>query len=559
MKRGLSILVALLVAITVSAADKLPKKAVKASASVASLLTYSDGVLKKSGTAVFVGGGGDALVPYSLISGADSAVIVDANGKPRSVIGIVGLNNVYDCVRVRVAADKKISHLPVARDSVPVGSMLYMLPYGSKNGGNATAVKVAGVDSLYSNAYYTLDIKMQESYEALPLVNANGELVAIMQPAAKGDTCSYAIASTVFDNLQATSVTYGRGFYSGMRIRTILPNDKDAALSCMYMQSMIGDSASYSNVVDEFIKAHPNSYEGYMSAAELMAVYRGDINKAEPLWEKALSLAPNKAEIYFNKAKALYRVVLGGDTVSHQMLNLEYLLSVLDKAIEADNQPMYVNYKADCLYRAGQFSEAYDCYMSLVGSETEQGTVYVNASQCQREMKDYNAAIALMDSAVIHVMDKGIEEALPLVFNRGLLKDSVGRYREAIFDYNFYEQNVSYRLGANFYYIRSKAEVNCKMYQQAFNDIEMAISLAPDYTLFYFEKGLLCYRLNMLDEAISALERAKNLAGDVSDIYYLLGCSHSKAGNKAQAEENLQKALSMGHPDAANKLNELKK
>ena len=119
MKRGLSILVALLVAITVSAADKLPKKAVKASASVASLLTFSDGVLKKSGTAVFVGGGGDALVPYSLISGADSAVIVDANGKPRPVIGIVGLNNVYDCVRVRVAADKKISHLPVARDSVP--------------------------------------------------------------------------------------------------------------------------------------------------------------------------------------------------------------------------------------------------------------------------------------------------------------------------------------------------------------------------------------------------------------------------------------------------------
>ncbi len=559
MRRSIVIILALLLTATFCAAQKLPKKVEKARLSVTSILAYSNGELKGDGTAFFVGGNGDVVLSYMLARKSDSIAVIDTKGKVRPVLGIVGLNNLYDCVRVRVAADKKIPYLSVSHSAVPVGDELYMLSYGKKNSGEVKRVSVAAVDSFYSHAYYTLDIKMQEGYASLPLVNANGELVAIMQPMTAGDTCSYAIGSTVYEKLVTTSVTYGRGHYNDMGIRTLLPDEKDAALSCMYMQAVLGDSASYGNVVDEFINAFPESYEGYMSKAEFLAVHCRDIEAADAQWEKSLSLAEKPAEVYFNKAKTFSSIIYDGDTVSHNALSVDNVIAMLDKAIAADSLPVYVYYKAGRLYDAGRYDEAYGCYMSLVGADIEQDGVYANASQCQRILKNYDAAIELMDSAVNRAMERNKDDALPLVFERGLMKDSVGRHREAVMDYNYYEENSAVRLGGTFYYIRSQAEVKCKMYQQALNDLERAISIAPGYALFYFEKGLLCYRLNLLDEAVTAFEAAKEIDPESSDIYYLLGCSYSKSGNRSLAEENLNKAISLGHPDAANKLKELKK
>lgn len=558
MRKGFVIVVALLFSATIGVAQKLPKKVDKARQSVTSILTYNDGELKGDGTAFFVGGNGDVVLSYMLARKSDSIAVIDTKGKVRPVLGIVGLNNLYDCVRMRVAADKKIPYLPVSHSAVPVGGELYMLSYGKKNSGEVKRVSVAAVDSFYSHAYYTLDIKMQEAYASLPLVNSNGELVAIMQPMTVGDTCGYAISSSVYDKLVTTSVTYGRGRYNDMGIRTLLPDDKDAALSCMYMQAVLGDSASYGKVVDEFINAFPESYEGYMSKAEFLAVHCRDIEAADAQWENSLSLAEKPAEVYFNKAKTLSSIIYDGDTVSHNALSVDNVIAMLDKAIAADSLPVYVYYKAGRLYDAGRYDEAYGCYMSLVGADIEQDGVYANASQCQRVLKNYDAAIELMDSAVNRAMETNKDDALPLVFARGLMKDSVGRHREAVMDYNYYEENSAVRLGGTFYYIRSQAEVKCKMYQQALNDLERAISIAPGYALFYFEKGLLCYRLNLLDEGALALEDAKALVPDAPDVYYILGCIYSKAGNSRLAVENLQKAQSLGHPDAEAKLNELK-
>lgn len=558
MRKGFVIVVALLFSATIGVAQKLPKKVDKARQSVTSILTYNDGELKGDGTAFFVGGNGDVVLSYMLARKSDSIAVIDTKGKVHLVSGIVGLNNLYDCVRVRVGADKKIPYLPVSHNAVPAGAELYMLSYGKKNSGEVKRVSVAAVDSFYSHAYYTLDIKMQEAYASLPLVNADGELVAIMQPMTVGDTCGYAISSSVYDKLVTTSVTYGRGRYNDMGIRTLLPDDKDAALSCMYMQAVLGDSASYGKVVDEFINAFPESYEGYMSKAEFLAVHCRDIEAADAQWENSLSLAEKPAEVYFNKAKTLSSIIYDGDTVSHNALSVDNVIAMLDKAIAADSLPVYVYYKAGRLYDAGRYDEAYGCYMSLVGADIEQDGVYANASQCQRVLKNYDAAIELMDSAVNRAMETNKDDALPLVFARGLMKDSVGRHREAVMDYNYYEENSAVRLGGTFYYIRSQAEVKCKMYQQALNDLERAISIAPGYALFYFEKGLLCYRLNLLDEGALALEDAKALVPDAPDVYYILGCIYSKAGNSRLAVENLQKAQSLGHPDAEAKLNELK-
>ena len=559
MKRNIVLFVALFAVIVSAAADKLPKKVEKARLSVTSILAYKDGQLKDDGTAFFVGGNGDVLLSYMLLDEADSAIVIDTKGKVRPVLGIVGLNNIYDCVRVRVAPDKKIPHLVVSHNEVPVGNELYMLAYGKKSSGEVRKVKVSAVDSLYSNAYYTLDIKMQKSYESLPLVNANGELVAIMQPMTSGDTCSYAISSSIYDRLVTTSVTYGRGYYPGMGIRTLLPEDKETALSCMYMQAVVGDSASCGRVVDEFIRAFPESSEGYMSKAEFLALYCRDMEIADAQWDKSLSLAENPAEVYFNKAKTIYTIVQGGDTVSHSMLGIASVLSALDNAIAADNQPLYMNYKADVLLENGRYADAYECYMSLTDASMHKTDIFVRAAQCQGALKNYDAAVELMDSALNTLDEAALRSSSPYILTRALLKSSAGRYREAVFDYNMYENIMDGGLNANFYYLRSQAEVNGKMYQQALNDLEMAISIEPGNATFHLEKGILCYRVGLLEDAAAALESAKGLAADVADIYYLLGCTYLKTGNSRLAEENLQKAVSLQHPDAAKKLKELGK
>ena len=558
MRKGFVLVVALLFSATICVAQKLPKKVDKARQSVTSILTYNDGELKGDGTAFFVGGNGDVVLSYMLARKSDSIAVIDTKGKVRPVSGIVGLNNLYDCVRVRVGADKKIPYLPVSHNAVPAGAELYMLSYGKKNSGEVKRVSVAAVDSFYSHAYYTLDIKMQEAYASLPLVNADGELVAIMQPMTVGDTCGYAISSSVYDKLVTTSVTYGRGRYNDMGIRTLLPDDEETALSCMYMQSVVGDSISFRTTVDDFIAAFPGRHEGYMSRAEYMAVYCRDMDAAEAAWKESLSRSKNAAEVYFNKAKVLYSIVQSGDTVSHPILSIDNAFEVLDKAIEIDPQPLYVNYKADALLENGKFEDASDCYLSLVGTTLHGPDIYARASQCQGALKNYDAAIELMDSAINCIDEEELKDASPYILTRALLKYSAERYREAVFDYNRYEEIMGEVRNANFNYLRSQSEVKGRMYQQALNDLERAISIEPGNPSFYLEKGLLCYKVNMLDEGALALEDAKALVPDAPDVYYILGCIYSKAGNNKVAVENLQKAQSLGHPDAEAKLNELK-
>jgi tetratricopeptide (TPR) repeat protein len=136
---------------------------------------------------------------------------------------------------------------------------------------------------------------------------------------------------------------------------------------------------------------------------------------------------------------------------------------------------------------------------------------------------------------------------------------TAGRYRDAVLDFNRYEEaNGGSIANANFYYMRGQAELGGKMYQQALNDFEMSIYLEPENPLYYIEKGVLCYRVRLVDEGIRSLEKAKELAAGAVDVYYLLGCLYAGNGENVLAKENLEKAKELGHPGAEEKLNELK-
>jgi tetratricopeptide (TPR) repeat protein len=88
------------------------------------------------------------------------------------------------------------------------------------------------------------------------------------------------------------------------------------------------------------------------------------------------------------------------------------------------------------------------------------------------------------------------------------------------------------------------------MYQLALNDLDTAISLAPDNVAYYIEKGLLCYRVKLSDEGIRTLKEIEEVAPTVSDVHYLLGRLYIQKGDTAKARPCLERALELGHPDA---------
>jgi tetratricopeptide (TPR) repeat protein len=97
------------------------------------------------------------------------------------------------------------------------------------------------------------------------------------------------------------------------------------------------------------------------------------------------------------------------------------------------------------------------------------------------------------------------------------------------------------------------------MYRLALADIDVALRMDPENLLFLLEKGRICYRVNMIDDAIPVLETAIKVAPDNADAYYLMARCQMLKNNKAAAKDNLSKALKCGHPDAAAMLKELEK
>jgi tetratricopeptide (TPR) repeat protein len=113
-------------------------------------------------------------------------------------------------------------------------------------------------------------------------------------------------------------------------------------------------------------------------------------------------------------------------------------------------------------------------------------------------------------------------------------------------------------MNSNFYYLREQAEYSGKMYRLALADIDVALALEPDNITFLIEKGRICYRVNMIDEALPVLAQAMAVAPENPDAYYLMARCQMLKGDNAAAKENLQKAVKFGHPTAAETLKNIK-
>lgn len=543
-------------------AAKEPKGVTNARKSVVSILIYKDGTLLRSGVGVSVGNKGEILSSYTLFADADSAVAIDNSGKARPIQHIIGADDIYDCIKVCTAWDKKISSLSLSAQGATTGSTLYLVGYGIKKSAPVENLTVTNVDTISGKPYYTLSFDMKEHYMSAPLVNDAGELVALMQPAMPGDSInSYAIAASRVDELATTPLTYGSTLYSHIDIPCALPPTQKDALTTLYLL----ENYAYGGQKDKFLiplahyKAlYPDSYEGHLMHAQYLALVDTTFDAAHAEWHQALQKTDNKADVYYNISKVFVSASTSlASTVEEAYSYIDSALIYIDTALTYNAEPLYTLHKAQLHKAKNEHAQAFDNYAALSGTPLSSADVYLAAAQCKEALGEYPQAIEQMDSAIATFGSLPIAAMAPYIIERAAMKHRAGRSREAVLDYNLYASLKDGSLNAYFYFAREQAEYNAKMFQQALDDIEMAIYLMPDEIMFLIEKGRLCYRVKLVDEAIATLKKAEEISADNPDVHYLLGRCYMIGNNIPAARTHMQKALELGHPDAGARLEEL--
>ena len=181
------------------ASAQAPKWADKAKKAVFSVVTYDqENKIKGTGNGFYIDVQGTALSDYTLFENANRAVIINADGKQLDVTRILGANSMYDIVKFSTPIEKKQATLTLAAQPAKVGETIYLLPYSTQKAATLQTGKVTSVDSIGNNSfYYTLEMKTGEKTVSCPIMNANGEVLGMIQKNASDEsTESYAIGAS---------------------------------------------------------------------------------------------------------------------------------------------------------------------------------------------------------------------------------------------------------------------------------------------------------------------------------------------------------------------------
>ena len=552
MKKTIWIMTCCLVAQLASA--QAPKWAEKAKKAVFSVVTYDkENKIKGTGNGFYIDAQGTALSDYTLFENAARAVVINADGKQQDVSRILGANSMYDIVKFNTPIDKKQTTLTLASQPAKVGETVYLLPYSTQKATTLQTGKVTSVDSIGNNSfYYTLEMKTGEKTVSCPIMNANGEVLGLIQKNASDESMeSYAIGASYGASLAISALSMNDGALNKIGIKKALPDTEEQALVFLYMSSEQMDKETYLSILNDFLSQYPHSMEGYIRRANYYMSMK-DTSKyplADEDLKKAIEVSSSKEDAMFQVAKAMYSYLISQEgKEGYGEWSYDKTLELIRDAIQKNNQPLYVQLEGDILFAQGNYAEAFTCYDKVNQSSLASAATFYSASKAKQltEGSDINEVLALMDSAIVKLSKPYFGEAAPYFYERADLRAQAGKYREAVMDYNTFYDAVSGDVTAYFYFQREQAEMQCRMYQQALNDINKAVEMAPEEVDYWVEKGSVHLRVNQLDEAIAAFNKALSMNDQYAAAYRMLGYCQAMQKKNKEACANFAKAKELG-------------
>ena len=560
--------IALLIAFTLPSFAQAPKTLKQVKSATYTVQTYdAKGQTLHTGNGFFVPGG-DFITSYALFPDCAKAEVIDSKGKAYAINKVLGANEIYDIVRLQTAPVKKPVTTPIDTAAIEAHAESLFLPaIGKEKKVHDTWISIINTEQVAGGyTYYTLRHAGNEALSHRPLLDASGNVVAVVQPSTDTDTLLYALDIRYALDLAVKALSINDPTYRALPLRKALPADTAQALVSLYLATDHSDAALRAEVIDEFISMFPDNREGYLSRAAHHIALGTDSTYAlaESDHKEALAHAADKAdEVHFQIAKQILSVAI--DTLK-QYKDWDYTraLAEIDKARAINPLPIYAQQQGDIYITLEDYTAAYDKYMEVNGSEMGSPDTWLRTAYIVEQRAgegDVELAIALIDSAVNKAtlnaqtefadQTSTLNQSAPYVLERALLKARHELHRAAVADYNLYEELVGTVNTDRFYYLREQSEAAGRMYQQALDDIKRAIALAPQQPVYLLELATLNIRIARYADALPILELlVANFPND-PDCNRLIGFCHIQLGDTTKGISYLKRAVALGDMVAA--------
>ena len=519
--------------------------------SIVSVITYDkDKNMMQSGTGFYVDESGVAISDYRLFKGAYSATVIDMSGKKYDVSKILGADGMYSLVRFQVDVKKSV---PVqTANSAVIGTEAYAVSFAERASATCPQTAVSEISPLDSGCvYYTLRDSIAEKYVGSPLFNAEGEVIGVLQPSIA--TNGYAIGIKYIENLTIQAITTKSNSLAlnNINMPKGLPETMEEALVYLYFKSRTAGNDEYMAMLNEFVSTYPQNAEGYFKrATPLTDLHRFD--EADKDLQTYLSLSEDKAKAHAGIADIMFTKLRFMPEPAYEKWTYESVLEHVNKALEIAPEKLdYKLQKGQVLMNMKDYKSAVELYDAINASADKSPATFYASSLAHEGLGDsVSVQIEMLDSALVMYGDTLPASASTLVMRRARLCESIGKYREAVRDYNTYSSMIGNQVNDKFYYDRSQLELKGRMYQQCLDDLTKAIEMNPKEALYHVEKSAVHLRVNQLDECIEEANKCIALDDKLFDAFRILGYAQIQKGDRINGQKNLEKAVSLGDASA---------
>lgn len=546
---------ALIVAVCGSAtADVAPKNAYKAMLTV---YAYdAQGKLLHSGPALIVDNQGSSVTAYTTLEGASRADVVDASGKKHAVHRILGANSTTDLVKFSIDGMQGASYFAITQAPATKGTALQLIKYGTDRKQQVQNVSISSDEAYNDYRYYHITATNDAANMVAPLIDAQGNLVAIVQRnVAKDAQTACAIDARFANDLTITATSSLNSDLHALNIPKALPSNVKDATTYIYMLPQ-ADSVACTAAYNDFIATWPNLPDGYVNRGTWYANH-GNYASCEADFATAFDKATRDTTslkvdaVHHSLSNLIYHTIIQrNDSVApYSGWTLARAEQEADKAYEIAPYTLYLVQKGNCQYAQRNYSGAAATFQRACEDEafSSPETYFSAARSLEMAGGDNQRVMALLDSCIAHIEQPASAENAQYYLERSQRYLQAKQYRKAVLDYNEYEKAIGPKnLTAQFYYLREQAELEARMYQQALDDIRTAIATSDEPLMYRLEECVVLLRVGEFEQALDAANKLQADMPDSPDCYKILGIAHGELGHKAQARQYLEKAQQLG-------------
>ncbi len=521
----------------------------------------AQGTLLREGTGCFLDEQGTLLTAYDLLVGASRIDAVDVRGKVFALSRITGAKADAGMVTFTTTGEGKNARpsgwLPLATTPAADNATLYLLTYETTKKAVPAPVKVTRTEPFGDYRYYYTDAANDLVAQTPLLLNEAGELVAMLQRnVGKGAQTACAADARIVSSLTITPTSALDADLRKLQFPKALPATPNDASSYLYMLAAT-DSARYLTACDDYIARWPERADGYTTRGDRYAGL-GRWSDAEADYATALRKAEADTTVItpdavtYSFANLIYSTLTQrNDTAAPAPgWTIERAQDEAHKAYSLRPLPLYRMLEAKCHFARRDYKQAYELFLEASrekGFDTPE-VFYAAARSLALSGGDSLKVLTLLDSCIA-ALPAGAPRAVDAGYywDRARLGYSLGRYRQAVADYDRYEQAVGpSRLNDRFYYLRARVEIEAKMYQQALSDLQTAIATTSKPAPYYLEQAYMLLQIGEYPRAIEAAEEVKRLEPENADAYRIIGIAQGEQGQKAKARAALEQAKRLG-------------